>query len=375
MLDKRSYSENIVNAYRAVSEWIVRGLGQPPLWPRDLMEWCYYLSRFFPCECYQAIHKLKEAGFDDEKIALLFGHPSSIGHWLYFPTPHFRVSEEYWAKGLYLSEGVEFIKEIINFLFLLRKGDAFCQDFRNILLDSQDVKEIVENQKFVETVDAPEILRILPRLNITLWHYCMLLQGGLRFFQEIHGPYELNTHEILLIREYARLRPTEVWEFTSNSRYENVSFYEIYEDVKITVDLFGHYWFSATPSKKLVRIAIIADGNNLNKSEIMTLYKECSRMFEKGNQIIIGFKKQDWLRKWIELGYLWLKPLKDVLGEDWRPPDNVMSIIDNKREVRQAEERSRRHGQLVRNAIATLPKERAIEEITLMNLKTIYQEW
>lgn len=373
---EREYSENIIKAYRAVAEWIVRGLGQPPQWPRSAMEWLYYQSRVLVKEYYHTIKKLEKTKRLDE-IAQLLRYPATITHWLYFPESNFGHRKEYWAHGLSREEGIDFIEKAIGIMRSLRKEETFCQDSKNIILGEDKVGEIIQSQEFIEAKDSPEILATLPVLNTTLWHYVMLIQAGQRIHSvELHGPYDLDKGELLFVREYSGLRPVEPWEFTVNFPYEKVTLYEIYRDLEINIDMFGHYWTSEHPYAKLVRIAVnVNDLRNLEHSEVRQLYQASSETLEEGNSVIRNFARQDWVRKWVELSYLAMKPLKEVLGEDYRPPSGVLDIANDDEEARKAKESGFHHIRLVGRAIGGLSKEKAIEEIVNMHLKTIYDQW
>lgn len=376
---ERRYSENIVNAYRAISEWIYRGIGKPPRggapkWPMELMEWVYYQSRFFPRECYCTIKKLKEKGLDSREIAKALRYPSSLCHWLYHPEAHFGVKEEYWAKGLSREQGIDYIEEIIKIISLLRRGDPFCRDFRNILLRKEEVDEIIKSQNFTKAVEAPEVPGILSRLNMILWHYCMLIQGGLRVYsQEFHGPYELTRGEMLFVKEYSRLKPVEVWGFAQNFPCNKITLYEIYKDMDVRIDILGHYWTSAHPIRKLVKVAVNVDERNIDVAGVTDLYEECYEVYKLGISAIGNYKREYWIRKWIELGYFWLKPLKDILGDDWRPSADVENIAGDVKEAERAKRLAQQHYRFVIDAIVNLSKNEAIEEIARMHLKTIYQ--
>ena len=368
------YSLKLLKAYRALSEWIVRSLGQPPLWPRNLVEWAYYLNTFFPKECYLTISRLEsEKGLTIDQIAKLFKTPSGIGNFFYLPETHFGVKEEYWARGLTVDEGIRFLEKIVDIISALRRGDAFCRDFKNLLISNEEANNIARNLTFIEV--TPSLAQLSSRVNVVLGFYATLLNGGIRSFsQEFHGPYEVND-EILFIREYFNLRPTEVWSFSSIFPYDRIIFYEIYSNVRIYIDPFNHYWFSAYPFKRLKKVAIKVNDEFLTETEdVAELYEECLKVLRKGQKIISTYTQQDWARKWIQMACFWLKPLKDVLREPWKPSPDILRVADDPEEGRKAIEYTLRYVNMIRKA-ASLPKREAMDEITLMYLKTIYNEW
>lgn len=94
-MKENSYSSKVIGAYTALSEWIVRGIGQPPTWPRNVMEWVYFQSRFFPRTFLAAARKLEKDGAGPHEMAKLLRYPTSVTHWLYFPECSFGASNEY----------------------------------------------------------------------------------------------------------------------------------------------------------------------------------------------------------------------------------------------------------------------------------------
>lgn len=370
------YSPTILEAYHAVADWILRGLGQPPQWPRSAMEWLYYECRVMAKEYYHTIKELERIKPLPE-IAQLLRYPATITHWLYFPESNFGHRPEYWAHGLSREQGIDFIETTIALLHCLRKEDPLCHDFRNVMLDRHEVEAILQRQVFIPVRDYPQTLALLPVLNTTLWHYAMLLQAGMRVHTvELHGPYPLTGGDLLFVREYSRLRPVDTWEFSRSLPYESVTFYEIYRDLQINIDMFGHYWTSEHPYAKLVRTAIQVDGGaNLGPTEVEELCRVSRDVLAAGNAAIRHYTKRDWTRKSLEVSYLAIKPLKEALGEDPSPPADALAVADDEHETRIAEESGLHHIGLVGRAIGTLPRDKAVAEIANMHIKTIYDEW
>lgn len=49
-----------------------------------------------------------------------------------------------------------------------------------------------------------------------------------------------------------------------------------------------------------------------------------------------GFQKSDWIRKYIEMHYYVLKPLADLVDENWKPQQEQIEIINMKPDMRAA---------------------------------------
>lgn len=362
MAKKESYSKKIIEAYKILNSFIVRGgRGMPPRWPISIIETNWYHSQFWAKELYSTIQSL-EKRVSDKKIAKLLWGPSTLSHWFYIANP---VSFE----GLTPKESEEFLEKTINFLSLQRQGDIFCRDWTNRLLTKVEVKKLISVAKFING----DVATILAKINVMLWHYCILIQVGHRSYsQEFHGPYDIGNGENLFIRDYFNLRSKEVWKFTGQLPFNRLRFFEVYQGVQIKIDMFNHFEFSAPPSQNLRGLSVLVDDSKYlgTRKEVGNLFNTCEGILEKGNKTIKDFSKKDWIKKIIEMRHLWLKPRKEILGKDWRPNQ---ALYDLTKKTDKAEKASMKWFENMRAAVTQLPPNQAEEKMTQMFLENIYQ--
>lgn len=371
MAQKVLYSKKVVEACEAIADHVVtdigpHGRGSPPLWPISIIEVNWYLSRFLPKEIYTIVRRLENKGLSGEEIAKLFWGPSGVIHLLY--------CADFWFEGLTASESAEFIEKVVDFVTFHRIGDPFCRDWKNLIWPYDRVEKELATHRFFDTrkFGQEELGRILGKFNTILWQYCIFIQVGHRAYShEFHGPYALGNGESLMVREYYNLKPTDVWEFTSEMPFDSVTTLEVYKDVEIRLDGFGHLDVSASLPANLRRLAILIDGQSLkNLEEFQDYLTKCFNVLQKGNQLARGFKKRDWVTKLLEMRCFWLKAHKDILGEDWKPSSNVLSLVER---IDEAEQATGAYMQKMLSRVVGLDPEEARKRVTQMFLDNVYQ--
>ncbi len=366
MVKKVKYSKKLVEAYKTLTNFIVRGgRGMPPHWPISIIETNWYYSQFLAKELYTTICGLQKRGILDKEMAKLFWGPSTLSHWFYIANP---VS----FKNMTPGESEEFLEKTVSLLSIQRRGDIFCRDWRNELLSGREVKKLISQANFIEG-DVSGVAKILAKINIALWHYCILIQIGHRTYsQEFHGPYKIGNGEILFVRDYFNLKPKEIWKFTSSLPFTKLRFLEVYKSVDIKIDMFNHFETSRPLLQNLRNLSILVDDSQYlkTKQDIQSLFKNCGGVLEKGNKVVKNFSKRDWIEKIVEMRFLWLKPEKEILEKDWRPPKEAYKIVNK---AKDAERATMDWAQNMRAAVTQLPPNKAIERITQMFLDNVYQ--
>jgi len=365
MVSKVSFSPKLTEVYKTLSHYIVYGgRGMPPHYPISVIKTNWYYSQFWAKELYRVFKKLEKRGIKKEKFAELFWGPSAISHWFYIanPVPF---------KDLTPKECEEFLEKTVEILSRQRKNDVFCRDQRNILLSQNEVKDLLKDKKFLEIKDS-SLKTTLSQLSILLWQYCIFIQGGHRAYsQEFHGPYSLDNGRSLFVREYFNLQPDSVWGFTSNFPARKIRFLEIYRNARIKINMFNLFEISDSSNPYPEEVFFQADSKILeDRKAIEGFFNLCSESLETGAGEVRNFQEEDWVRKIIDMRYLWLKPIKEILGEDWRPSEKTFDV------ARRTNEAERAAGLWVKNmkaAVMGLPENEAIEKITRMFLDNIYQ--
>jgi hypothetical protein len=364
------YSNKIIEAYKAISEFIIRGAkGQPPAWPFSISEINWYRTKFWAKEVFTILKKLERKGISLKEIAKLCYGPSSLSHWLYLPEIATIVPEVDPFEGLTKEEGVKFIEKTIDLISLQRKGDIYCRNGKNIIFSPEEV------EKTLNTVDLKTPSQVekntLGKLNAVLWQYTILIQAGDRHCsQEFHGPYQIG-RGTLFVRDYFNLKPI-CWDFCKQFPYQKLTIFEVYTDVEIKIDMFNHFQTSAPLPQKLIKFALLIDDVTEPKIiSLQELFEISNKVLNEGILSVNHFTKDDWIKRMFELKFLWLKPLKELIGEKSEVPSNLYKLLDRKEE---AERVATQFVERVTSmSMEEVSEEDAINWLTQRFLKVIYK--
>lgn len=364
---KDTYSNKIVDAYRAVSRHVVAGArGRAPAWPFSILETTIFYSKFLTRELLEVMKELESKGYSRNEVAKMFYGPSAVSHWLYLAGFPF--------EGLSRDEVIDFVSRTIEIVEFWRRKDPFCMSWRNVIWDVDSVNKACTDEGFIDTRKNESLAKVLGRINTIAWHYCILIQVGHRnYSHEFHGPYDIGNNEVLFVREYFNLRPDEIWPFASleNVPFERIAILEIYKDIKIKVDMFNHYLASSDLASHLQRFLIrVDDSTALTQKQVKNLLSEWTEIITKANAFVRSYTKEDWVRKVIEMKYWLLKPHKERLGKDWHAPEEVLNLAEGHREVEMVA-RKTIQGQMKK--IMGYPEKKAMKNITQMYLDNIYE--
>lgn len=307
------------------AEHILDDRGQPPLWPLMVEIGAWYLNRCFLSELYNTIKRLEEIGKTKDEIAFLFKAPSRLSYPMHQIHYSFQDLKGEKGKGLLL--------DLVDFIKFFRKEDIFCEKGQNILWANSKVKNALKTFPLLYLQNDEEgnsIRRIVGKLNTVLWLYTELItMGHHSICHEFHGPYKIDTNKWLVIREYYDLKLTDIWPFSDSMPANKIVTMEVYEDIQIKLDFFNHTESSSDlPSHlKAILIGLEKFENFLATDNIKELLNKVTESMAIGNKYIANFKEVDWVTKLIELYFYCIEPHKSLLGEDWRPTNQVYEFI------------------------------------------------
>lgn len=320
--------QKIYDACKTDAEHILEDRGLPPMWPLNIVDGMWYLSKCYVKELYFTVKKLKNKGLTIDEIAKLFKAPSKISDLFHL--------DQFPMEGLKPDERAELFNGLVNMLPYYRKEDTFCESGRNVLLTQREVEELLTKYQLIKIRDddnGKKLREIIGKINATTWLYTELITVAHHAYgHEFHGPYPLENGENLIVREYYDLKMPKVWSFTKDLSFEKIILLEIYKNVEIKFDIFNHMESFAPLPQNLRRVLVATDNldNNLKSVEdIEQLFETISSLSNKSIDFTKDFTYKDWVNKLIEVHYFSLKPHKDVLGEDWRPSTEIYEFIKN----------------------------------------------
>ena len=298
-------------------------------WPFSIVHGAWYLHKCFPKELLNTIRKLKSRGLSSEGISQLFKNPTRISSYLHFiKGPPDNLSSE---------ERLELIRDLVEYLVCYRKEDPLCETGKNILLTENQVSE-VERDLFQPDFG---IEQLLGGVVGTYFAYTEMLWGANHGLgHEFHGPYPSADGEKLFVFNYYDLRPMELFPATSRLPFTEIEVGRVYTDASSMFndtwfDMFGHIFFSPG---SLGRFYVKIDRKLIeSKAEIEMALESAFDVLRDEQRLTEAFTERDLIRRWIELYYYSLKPHKEVLGEDWKPSEEVYSHLSREIDMEEIE--------------------------------------
>lgn len=366
------YTPNAYKMCELTASRILERRAQPIIWPTPVMLPYWFFGKNFLKELYLTIKKLEDKGLNDDDIAKLFYSPSRIAY-LFFYIADFPLTD----SGLSIREREDLIEKLFSYIKYYRKEDIYCENLRDVIWSSKEINSALSEYQFLEIKkdSDEEIRKIFGRFNATLFLYEEFIQMGRhQFAHQFHGPYSLENGDILFVREHKELKPTYVWDFTAKVEYNAINTLEIYEGVNIRLPFFNHIESTGNLPAQLKKFVMVIPETKEIISQPSTIQKIAERFEETislGNKKTSDWDEKQWLKKSVEMGYALLKPHKEVLREDWHPPQFIYDLIESK--VTDAKEASRN---LVLSAqgIFKMPRNEALPALQKLLLKNVYAE-
>jgi len=298
------------------------------VWPSPRfhpMEGDAYVSKYIFHRLYYDIRELEKKGFKEEDIAKLFNYPSRLVRITYL----YHVSH---LSELTKDERINLAGKLLRYLSYLR-SDPFVKEGRNLILDDKEVRALLKNFEMIDLKsikNASAIRTLISRTNAILFSYSELLyfchhQIG----HEYHGPYDLGNGEVLIVRDYYDLKP-DFWKFGADFPYGKLAFFTIYKGVDVKFDYSNRIYSSQPLSHHLSRFSIPQwEYEDLtNEVKLNNFYRKIEEAVIIGVKQISDLNKVDLMKKYGEMFFYAIKPLRDALEKDWHPPQGFYEDIE-----------------------------------------------
>lgn len=298
------------------------------VWPQPVFhafEGIYFTHRELLSRLYLLLRLLERKGLTQSDIAKLFMFPSRPAHFmhLFFEKP---------ANYREVYERTEVCWKLLEYINKLRSGDTSCKNGKNMVCDDRMVATILSKFSMVTISTLPnsdKLREIISKLIVALSNYCELLYfANLAFGREFHGPYDIEKHNQLIVREYFDLQPA-FWKFTKKIPFRAFRLLTIYSNIGAKFDFSGRFYTNDIIGPKLNQVFIEKDGETLS-IEIKALEETLETIQEVIKQAIAeisNMNKKQLMTKFVE-GYFWvLKPLQDQVNQDWHPSQELYERI------------------------------------------------
>lgn len=270
----------------------------------------------------EIIKKLKEKNLSIEDVSNQLKYPSPLSRAFY---PNLELK--------YKKYPAEKIKEIDVFIseitYPFYKKDIFCKNFSNILWDKEKIKKKFNSEKIIwfknlKETEANELIKYngyLRAITEMLFFYFD------NFGHETHGPYKLDSRNILLVREWHDLKP-EYFKFSKEFPFDSIRIYEIYKlGTDIKIDISNRVFITSRTDECLLGFYFQTPEKILNLFETLSMVDKIKKTCEKGTKEITDMKPEQVLEKAALMHFYLLKPLANILGISWKPNQACMDKL------------------------------------------------
>jgi hypothetical protein len=284
----------------------------------------YIAKHLFP-RLYSDLQTLKAEGYDENRIAKLFVNPSRIARLTYlyhaFAFSNLPANEALWLA--------EFLLRLISYY----REDVFLESGKNLIFKKEQIENLTRQYKiisFKEEKNFKELQDSIAKLNILIANFLELLYFCHQHIGlEVHGPYNLQNNIILLIRDAYDIRPP-FWEFCKNFKYNRICLLTIYKNAKISLDYAGRIFTRGTLKNKLIGIQLLEPKIDSDiKANINILIHNLEDVIKEGILYVNNLDKKELMKKYGEMFFYAIKPIRDELQVKWEPPEGFYKDIEN----------------------------------------------
>ena len=266
-------------------------------------------------EFFGDLARLRAEGWSDQRLAGLFGNPSRLWRIAHHLLNGLR------ASGATTAEQRQAVLELIALIEQLKAGSPFCESGANVVLDADRVLAL---RGEVAGEEGPGDALAAHRCAAALWScaeamYFVAHELGV----EIHGPYPLSGGGVLLVRDFFRLQPVELWPQAVNQDldFELLRIAVVYERFDGWFDVYNNLYlepgFQLLPQARAV--GAWQDGKRLSKTELEGLCAQASATIRSVTGVVESWSLEQVARKYAEV--LWWRKRELALAArgDWRP--------------------------------------------------------
>ncbi|MEM2292078.1 MAG: hypothetical protein QXX41_02275 [Nitrososphaerota archaeon] len=339
------------------------------MWPSPIFhpsEADSYISKYLFPRLYEDIQNLLSKGWSNNNIAKLFLNPSRIARltYLYHALPVSNLSPE---KALFLAE---FLLKLISFY----RKDVFVESGKNLIWRKKQVETFRKNYGIItrkNRKDYEELKNLVSELNVLVNTYLELLYFCHQHIGlEVHGPYDLQRGFKLLVRDAYDIRP-QYWEFCADLKYKRILIFTIYKNLEISLDYAGRIFSKGQMRDKLMGFQLLLEPeSDLDiKEKINVLISNLQEVIKNAISIVNQLNKKELMKKYGEMFFYSIKPLRDIEGKDWRPPEGFYVDIENEN----LKEYTQKEREKFRSLSTLSPSERGKRLKKIWNIKLQYE--
>lgn len=294
------------------------------LWPIPTPQGMLYWGDEWSRKLHRIVSLLDKRRVGKERLRVAIKFPSRIVHILW------RI-DAVKNSDLTRKEKISVVEKLFDYLAIFRKEDLWCADGRNIIWELEEIQNSKKGLPFFAVKDEAQ-RKLLSNFEASLFLYTELLYWANHpLGHSFHGPYKDEKGQVL-VREYFDLKP-EVWDFSKDLSFSQVEIFEVYkEGSEIKLEFFERGIRTTESFKQnLMSFAVKIDGKPIEQlGQLSKAFDNLGRVIEEGSKFIQSLDEQQLVEKHAEYWFYALKPMCDLVNEDWRPPQAVRDNIYKK---------------------------------------------
>lgn len=243
-----------------------------------------------------------------------------------------KVAKKLKIDEISIQERVDYTLFLFQILREKVKGDIFCLDGKNTLLDNKELKDLLKSTTWnyiQEMHDKKKISFLTISANSMVYslYFDPYMTGG--FY--IHGPYDVSPEfggdALLLVREYHNLCPKELWP-DLEMPYTKLKILAVYKDLDLKINFVNHPITKDSIGDKLVAYNIYLDNQEINLSNIDELTKLFHKISSSQTKKINSWNNLDKVRMGAKIVFYLFKDFRELMGDTWIPKNYIEQTIE-----------------------------------------------
>jgi hypothetical protein len=272
------------------------------------------------------VEALRTRGWSLADIANCFGNPSRIWRFSHHLVQGLRTA------GASRSAQRDAVLLLLDLIREIKHGSPFLVDGANLLLQPAAVADLdAQVTRAGQSGEPTRLSQVAHRTAATLWSYaeCLYFVAH-EIGVEIHGPYRLADGSVLLVRDYFRPNPFELWpELESFLEYTSLRIITRYNPFGGELDVYNNLYLGTNESLPARTSSILAlrDGASLDLDDLERLQQAASKLVATIATEVDKWDLVTIARKYTAIFWWRKRELALAARGRWRPPEEVLSLI------------------------------------------------
>lgn len=272
------------------------------------------------------VEVLRAQGWSIADIAACFGNPSRIWRFSHHLLQGLR------SAGASPAAQRDAVLLLVDLVSEMKHGAPFLSNGANLWLDPDAVAELDAQVPGPDgRSDLAGLAKAAHRTAATLWSYaeCLYFVAH-EIGVEIHGPYPAADGSVLLVRDYFRPNPAELWpEFGPFPDYTSLRIVVRYRTFGGQLDIYNNLYLGAAESllPQTTGVLALRDGQPLALTDLEDLQSTAATTITTVVREIDEWDLVTTARKYAEVFWWRKRELALAARGEWRPSAQVLSLI------------------------------------------------